>query len=248
MPNDSRAPRPGTLLPNGEAIEYLREQKGLSQEKLAQQTGLSKNTIGNAESSKPVYAHTLRCLANFFDVPLSELLKSPAAPPIPERDVLHLEDPTPHVDKLPVEFGFLRGQVTLEGDPTDPIFFGCRSALLALTLQGGRSKGDPKIVLLPRNGGLKACDGVGSRPWLRLEAEGEPFVMEGGGHVVFAIDHEGALAGTVLLEPKEPYSWKFGEDQQGRREVLRCYDIVAKAQVRRFLQTVVRHFSYGESL
>jgi len=55
------------------SIRSLRQQKGLSQEQLAEQAGVSLRTIQRAESGRRVGNSSLRSLAEFFDVNIDDL-------------------------------------------------------------------------------------------------------------------------------------------------------------------------------
>lgn len=54
-------------------IRQLRQQKGWSQEQLADITGLSSRTIQRIENGEPASNETMRALAAVFDIPLSEI-------------------------------------------------------------------------------------------------------------------------------------------------------------------------------
>lgn len=62
-------------MPFKDMLKYLREQKGLSQEKLAELTKLSKSTISMYENGnrEPKF-ETLELLADFFNVDMNTLL------------------------------------------------------------------------------------------------------------------------------------------------------------------------------
>lgn len=53
----------------------LRERRGLTNAEVAERTGLSRNTVRNAETGKyPPELRTLRALAEVYEVPLARLL------------------------------------------------------------------------------------------------------------------------------------------------------------------------------
>lgn len=58
------------------ALKALREQKGLSQEELSKETGLSKSAISMYETGKrePQKLETLEILADYFNVDMNTLL------------------------------------------------------------------------------------------------------------------------------------------------------------------------------
>lgn len=60
-------------------IRKLRQQKGWSQEQLAEVTGLSSRTIQRIENGEPASNETMRALAAVFDIPLSEMRPLPSS-------------------------------------------------------------------------------------------------------------------------------------------------------------------------
>ena len=74
-------------MPFKDMLKYLREQKGLSQEKLAELTQLSKSAISMYENGnrEPKF-ETLETLANFFNVDMNTLLDKNPDTPLPPRD------------------------------------------------------------------------------------------------------------------------------------------------------------------
>lgn len=74
-------------MPFKDMLKYLREQKGLSQEKLAELTDLSKSTISMYENGnrEPKF-ETLEVLADFFNVDMNTLLDKKKDLPLTPRD------------------------------------------------------------------------------------------------------------------------------------------------------------------
>lgn len=74
-------------MPFKDMLKYLREQKGLSQEKLAELTDLSKSTISMYENGnrEPKF-ETLEVLADFFNVDMNTLLDKKREKSLSPRD------------------------------------------------------------------------------------------------------------------------------------------------------------------
>ena len=69
-------------------IRKLRQDKGWSQEQLAEVTGLSTRTIQRIENGEPASNETMRALAAVFDIPLSEMRPLPTPDPEQQRKAL----------------------------------------------------------------------------------------------------------------------------------------------------------------
>ena len=68
---------------SAERILSIRKSKGLSQELLAEQSGVSLRTIQRVEQGETVpRGHTMQALATALNVPLDSLLAAPAAAPV----------------------------------------------------------------------------------------------------------------------------------------------------------------------
>ena len=67
----------------GQRVKKLRDERGWTQQELADRAGLTKDTISNHETGKrrdpPLSA--VRALATAFGVPVTELLDEPATEP-----------------------------------------------------------------------------------------------------------------------------------------------------------------------
>ena len=74
MSHARRSLRSGTVVANTRKIVSLREEKGWSQDELAENAGFHKKTIYNLEAGKPVKSITLKTLADTLDVTMQELL------------------------------------------------------------------------------------------------------------------------------------------------------------------------------
>jgi transcriptional regulator with XRE-family HTH domain len=62
----------------GQLLAETRRKKGISQELLADELGLSRTSITNIEKGRqPVQLHSLYCIARFLGVELKDLLPSP---------------------------------------------------------------------------------------------------------------------------------------------------------------------------
>lgn len=73
---------------SAERILTIRKSKGLSQELLAEQSGISLRTIQRVEQGDTVpRGHTLQALAAALEVPLEALRQEPASPPVPSSPV-----------------------------------------------------------------------------------------------------------------------------------------------------------------
>lgn len=66
--------RQNSVVPNGNILRDKREDKGLTQEMLAQKTGYSIRTIGRMEQGTPTYISRLKDVAEALDVDVAELI------------------------------------------------------------------------------------------------------------------------------------------------------------------------------
>lgn len=77
-------------------IQSIRKEKGLSQELLAEQSGVSLRTIQRVEQGETVpRGHTMQALATALAVPLDALLAAPAEAPLPATATAPLPLPAP---------------------------------------------------------------------------------------------------------------------------------------------------------
>ncbi|QUI32422.1 helix-turn-helix transcriptional regulator [Streptomyces alfalfae] len=100
----------------GDRIRILREFRDVTQEKLAEHSGVSVDTIRKLEQNirQSARINTLRALARALDVQLERLLGQPTVTPQPtdEGGLLALRDAIQDIDALP--------GVPLDGDPEEP--------------------------------------------------------------------------------------------------------------------------------
>lgn len=73
-------------------IRKLRQDKGWSQEQLAEVTGLSSRTIQRIENGEPASNETMRALAAVFDIPLSEMRPLPTPDPKQQKHLFSSEE------------------------------------------------------------------------------------------------------------------------------------------------------------
>ena len=78
----------------GRLLAEARRKKGISQELLADELGLSRTSITNIEKGRqPVQLHSLYCIARLLGVELKDLLPSPQIFDIPQPSGTSVREP-----------------------------------------------------------------------------------------------------------------------------------------------------------
>lgn len=83
-------PKKDTVSPDGAKIRRLRQGLGLTREEFAEKAECSTRSMSNAESGRNVEVATLKCIADAFQVPPSELILGGSTPPSPNLFRLQL--------------------------------------------------------------------------------------------------------------------------------------------------------------
>jgi transcriptional regulator with XRE-family HTH domain len=200
---------PKAVKPHGAKIRSLRKQMGWTQEEMVERilalprprTPISKKTLENAESGRPVLTATLATIARALGTNVRQLMLSAGADgtgvpsgtgsaspagsePALHRDLFRVEAEsrvdTPAADaNLLIGVGFFRSVIEGVGGPTTPVFCGCASATVRFELDGAESRHDPCFSAVPANAMAKVEYGLGTAPSVRFEAVATPRLLDG---------------------------------------------------------------------
>lgn len=133
-------------MPFKDMLKYLREQKGLSQEKLAELTQLSKSAISMYENGnrEPKF-ETLETLADFFNVDMNTLLdKNPDTPLTPRDERQIAEDLEKMLADLDNQNAMAAMGGTVEDDDDRELLRASLQATMRLAKKIAKEKYTPK--------------------------------------------------------------------------------------------------------